>query len=210
MKNLSVSKLFSLSKSRPFTMATKSFFSDLFEVQPWKFSRFSFHVPVSLSSIVQINGTEILLANLAKLFGMSESDTITNSAFNVVHYTTGGHYAVHSDSGWPGHRPITVLVSLRVPSEGGETCFVPESVLKTGLNILDDAAYEHDCAGVLTALGAVCVSLARGDLLVWRNTWREEGVLEVPSPHTACPVRRGEKWVLNGWLTQSCKRGHIC
>ena len=42
----------------------------------------------------------------------------------VLRYGQHGHYAQHSDSGWPGHREVSFLFHLRAPESGGETCLL--------------------------------------------------------------------------------------
>eukprot|EP00931_Biecheleriopsis_adriatica_P101601 TRINITY_DN76704_c0_g1_i1.p1 TRINITY_DN76704_c0_g1~~TRINITY_DN76704_c0_g1_i1.p1 ORF type:complete len:134 (-),score=10.61 TRINITY_DN76704_c0_g1_i1:170-544(-) len=119
---------------------------------------------------------------------------------------------MHSDTGWPGHRLVSLLVYLRTPDAGGETCFFPENS-RSFEKILSDvpaSAYVRNCADILRSAGATCVSPAKGEALAWRNAWRNDGSLEVPGPHAACPVRSGEKWVGSAWFSEPCKDGEVC
>lgn len=197
-----------------FAVATSHFFGRLFEKEPAKFSRFSKQAPLPwqvLEQLEGINGTS-LAGRVANLTGWPAEEVSAGEPLQVIRYDAGGHYAAHSDSGWPGHREISFLIYLEVPEAGGETCFLPGAPPM----LPPDVGYAHRCAELLLAAGGDCPRVERGDALWWTNTWREEdGVataLDVPGAHAACPVRQGTKWVASGWLTRTapCEDGAVC
>ncbi len=105
----------------------------------------------------------------------------------VVHYSQGGYYKLHSDSfdlEWPGNksilnrggqRMITVLIYLNnLYSFGGETYF-PYIDLE--------------------------VKPTEGRALIWYNVY-ENGSRDPSTFHEAMPVLRGEKWIATKWLRE--------
>ena len=126
----------------------------------------------------------------------------------VIHYSPLGHYAVHSDSGWPGHRSVSLVIYLKVPLKRGETCFVPQVPLLQAHGL----EYAQRCKELQVSAGGLCPAVRKGDALIWANKWNQDGRLEVPGAHVACPVLQGTKWVASAWLDEAkpCPPGHIC
>lgn len=222
--NISVAWLAMPAHSAHFAARTRRVFERLLHVRPEKFSRFSKQVPLDWSKLE--NSREATSNVAAKLASFAESSVLQSRSnvaidaermlqvepMQVIRYTRGGHYAPHSDSGWPGHRTVSLLVYLSVPQLGGETCFFPDGQ-GAGIEAIKGislASYFAQCAQLMVAAGATCVSPAQGDVLAWQNTWQLGGALEVPRAHVACPVTQGEKWVASAWLSAPCDPGSIC
>ena len=190
--SVSVSSLPQLRTDVAFTSATRRFFAELFAASPEKFSRLSEQAPLSWQQLRAENATRSVARRVAALTRVPEREVAAGEPLQVIRYGPGGHYSAHSDSGWPGHRPLSVLIYLRAPGPGfgGETCFVSEAALQAPAAT---AGYAQRCARVLEAAGSTCFTPARGDALVWANVWEtgETGGLQVPGAHAACPVLPG-------------------
>lgn len=199
-RGVSLERLQRLRLDDAFSAATRRFFTDLYATSPEKFSRFSSQVPIEWSDLAQSNRTSEIPGRIATLLhGDPTQLSFSDEPLQVIRYRRNGHYAPHSDAGWPGHRPISLLIYLRTPGRGGQTCFLPAMAAES-LRELSVASYNRSCHAALGSHGAVCVAPARGDALLWHNEWRLDGSVEVPRPHAACPVIEGEKWVASGWL----------
>merc|ERR1712137_276670 len=112
--NLSISKLLALRPDVEFAKATGAYFAQMFGKQPEKFSRFSTQMPLPWDVLLRLtNGTKRLALELAKharmAFPMADITIFDGEPVQIIHYGIGGHYAPHSDSGWPGHRPASAL-----------------------------------------------------------------------------------------------------
>eukprot|EP00927_Polykrikos_kofoidii_P048563 TRINITY_DN42827_c0_g1_i1.p1 TRINITY_DN42827_c0_g1~~TRINITY_DN42827_c0_g1_i1.p1 ORF type:complete len:413 (-),score=56.20 TRINITY_DN42827_c0_g1_i1:268-1506(-) len=243
--NVSTSLLPSLLDNIVFAGQTRRFFQEMLTSRPEKFSRFSEQAPLQWADLasstdnVTRGAAERLVwllsdldaddrrdgsvvsrnASRAAAAGASSAaaNTFDGEPLQVIHYGARGHYAPHSDSGWPGHRPFSVLVYLETPprddpAAGGETCFLPLAKSPADLHIarrVDAAAYARRCAPSLVATrAATCVTPALGDAVVWHSHWRGSSGLEVPGAHVACPLLRGEKWVASAWTQGARARPH--
>eukprot|EP00747_Dinoflagellata_sp_TGD_P028618 gnl/TRDRNA2_/TRDRNA2_133376_c0_seq1.p1 gnl/TRDRNA2_/TRDRNA2_133376_c0~~gnl/TRDRNA2_/TRDRNA2_133376_c0_seq1.p1 ORF type:complete len:319 (-),score=61.03 gnl/TRDRNA2_/TRDRNA2_133376_c0_seq1:67-1023(-) len=197
--NISLGMLSDLRGDAGFAEATHRHFAALLAAEPQKFSRFSQQAALMWSELALQNATRGVAARIAAFTGRTVSAVTSGEPLQVIRYTVGGHYAPHSDSGWPGHRTLSILIYLHRPEAGGETCFLPgellPSLLAKGLE-----SYSLRCSNALEAEGALCLAPARGEAVVWPNLWRGDGTLELPGAHAACPVRSGEKWVASAWL----------
>eukprot|EP00929_Paragymnodinium_shiwhaense_P085647 TRINITY_DN46065_c0_g1_i2.p1 TRINITY_DN46065_c0_g1~~TRINITY_DN46065_c0_g1_i2.p1 ORF type:complete len:291 (+),score=3.98 TRINITY_DN46065_c0_g1_i2:153-1025(+) len=148
LANVTASHMPHLLSERSFLSATRLFFSTLLQEQPHKFSRFSQQTPLLWSSLAATEAGQRIrqrFSGLLRCAAETASDLVASPAtcsersgppsewadvlsddepLQLLSYDAAGHYAPHSDSGWPGHRPATLLVYLLPPAEGGHTCFL--------------------------------------------------------------------------------------
>eukprot|EP00928_Gymnodinium_smaydae_P042751 TRINITY_DN28754_c0_g1_i2.p1 TRINITY_DN28754_c0_g1~~TRINITY_DN28754_c0_g1_i2.p1 ORF type:complete len:359 (-),score=76.66 TRINITY_DN28754_c0_g1_i2:81-1157(-) len=239
--NLTLAVLPGLSSDARVASATRAYFEALFRRRPETFTRFSRQVAVPWHEIAALPADgdgRSALERIAAFMRWPASVVEQGEPMQVIRYDEGGHYAPHSDSGWPGHRLVSLLIYLQAPEKGGETCFLPARRAAAVRRVVADAggaAYARQCASRLVAAGAFCVSPRVGDAVAWENTWLEttgvgtsiggagaagasggsyedalEDSAEVPVAHVACPVIEGTKWVASGWVQEPCAPGHIC
>ncbi|CAE8619904.1 unnamed protein product [Polarella glacialis] len=226
--NISASWLARPENAALFASESRRVFAKLLDHRPEKFSRHSSQAPLPWAALTRAGALTAavpsklaaLVQNMARLQDASpllqhqHHQQLQGEPMQVIRYTRGGHYAPHSDSGWPGHREVSLLVYLRTPEVGGETCFFPDGDDGAIVGVLQGvpaSTYFRRCAQLLRAAGATCVSPSRGDALAWRNKWRNDGSLELPRAHAACPVQVGEKWVASAWVGEPCdSTRHIC
>ncbi|CAE7205699.1 P4htm [Symbiodinium sp. CCMP2592] len=184
----------------------------ILEHHPERLARHSFQasLPWDAADLLAVLASQLKIRSQPVLADGSWSHLeLQAEPLQVIRYTKNGHYAPHSDSGWPGHRRLSFLVYLQAPIKGGETCLLPAAWNFT-LHPWGAGRYRRHCAELLQAVGAVCLRPVPGRLLAWRNDWNADGSLEVPGAHVACPVVEGEKWVASAWASQTCDQGTVC
>ena len=122
------------------------------------------------------------------------------SAPSVTRYGVGQRYGLHHDSVYV-NRSATLLVYLNDVPSGGETVFphvssgdgAARSAQEDGAAItLERACEEGEGGGLL-------VKPAAGDAVLWENL-DGRGARDDRMRHGSCPVREGDKWVLQLWV----------
>eukprot|EP00434_Breviolum_minutum_P042107 symbB.v1.2.037464.t1/scaffold5536.1/size26037/1 len=140
---------------------------------PEKFSRFSWQVPLLWSQLPTLAQHLALVARDLWDSGVGPpqwlEDGITVESLQVIRYSPGGHYAQHSDSGWPGHRLVSLLLYLRAPAAGGETCLLPDSWNFTWR--ISPGRYRKHCAHLFEAVSCQrpwCAGVTIGKTFAWK------------------------------------------
>lgn len=122
------------------------------------------------------------------------------SAPSVTRYGVGQRYGLHHDSVYV-NRSATLLVYLNDVPSGGETVFphvssgdgAARSAQEDGAAITLERACEEGGGGGLL------VKPAAGDAVLWENL-DGRGARDDRMRHGSCPVREGDKWVLQLWV----------
>jgi len=122
------------------------------------------------------------------------------SAPSVTRYGVGQRYGLHHDSVYV-NRSATLLVYLNDVPSGGETVFphvssgdgAARSAQEDGAVITLERACEEGGGGGLL------VKPTAGDAVLWENL-DGRGARDDRMRHGSCPVREGDKWVLQLWV----------
>ncbi|XP_065676544.1 transmembrane prolyl 4-hydroxylase [Hydra vulgaris] len=170
-----------------------------------------------------------------ELLKIPEKILLGSEHLQVVRYLPQGHYHAHHDSETEKvtdkpcchHtstktvlqynkcklcRFITVMVYLNTPEEGGETAFPAadnitysdSSFRRRGTEAIDLFNLSEHCQDANLVLKPV-----KGTAVVWYNHYVDYkgwlGALEERSLHGGCEVKKGEKWIMNIWITAPYK-----
>lgn len=124
----------------------------------------------------------------------------TSEDLQVVHYGPGQSFGMHHDSSSFQPRYLTAFYYLnRVDDgDGGETHFPAADGALT-----PQQAYHFKYDGAMGSEGGLpglAVRPERGTALLWYNH-DAEGALEPAAVHAGAPVRGGEKWGANHWVS---------
>ena len=129
----------------------------------------------------------------------------TSEDLQVVHYAPGQSFGMHHDSSSFQPRYLTAFYYLNDSADdgdGGETHFPAADGALTAQQAYDfkyddGAAGEGGKRGLLPGLA---VRPERGAALLWYNH-DAEGALEPAAVHAGAPIRGGEKWGANHWVS---------
>ena len=148
----------------------------------------------------------------AELAGLNHSSRVED--FQLACYGPNELYGLHRDDDPSGaaNRAATVLIYLRAPERGGATLF-------TGLE-LEKEIDPQTKKPLRTEKAAVAlfrdycqkprrkhttVEAVQGRGVVWKNWYgtNNETAFAATSTHGACPVERGEKCVIQQWISRT-------
>ncbi|XP_038048452.1 transmembrane prolyl 4-hydroxylase-like [Patiria miniata] len=197
-----------------------TYITKLLEEQPIKKSRFS------EQTWIYPDQTEDPLVQsfqdrISKLTQLPQALIDKFSYFQVVHYGKHGHYNAHHDSSFIDEstcchltedkhcricRFMTIMVYLNDVEEGGETAFPVANnetynthvFRQTGMMNLNSRCGDSNLK----------VHPQQGKAVVWYNHFinNSTGWLGDVDPftwHGGCPVTKGQKWIMNRWISVS-------
>ena len=126
-------------------------------------------------------------------------------SFSMTRYRRGQNYGLHFDSGYHEgngsivQRIYTGIVFLNSPLAGGELIFPGEQLIAGNYPSIEKVcSKEHGLANQ-----PLIVAPQAGLAVFFQNHVRangEWGEREPASLHGACPVKDGEKWILQLWM----------
>ncbi|XP_071498488.1 transmembrane prolyl 4-hydroxylase-like [Diadema antillarum] len=159
---------------------------------------------------------------LVKLTQLPEPLIQKFSFFQVVRYGPHGHYNAHLDSGDSiGSLPcchltkhkrcsicrfMTIMVYLNDVEEGGETAFIVAN--NDTFDDVDLRESGHINLNNYCRESNLRIRPERGKAVIWYNHFVDEatgwmGQVDHYTWHGGCPVIRGEKWIMNRWISAS-------
>ncbi|XP_060880223.1 prolyl 4-hydroxylase subunit alpha-2-like [Metopolophium dirhodum] len=128
----------------------------------------------------EVDAIEYFDALNTRIESFTGFSTKTAERYQIVNYGLGGHYTPHFDAFQKGtenmefgNRLVTVLFYLTGVQNEGYTSF-------PWLNIIAPAE--------------------KGAALVWNNLHISDGELCYETLHGACPLLKGNKWIMTRWL----------
>eukprot|EP01012_Entosiphon_sulcatum_P030832 TRINITY_DN3828_c0_g2_i1.p1 TRINITY_DN3828_c0_g2~~TRINITY_DN3828_c0_g2_i1.p1 ORF type:complete len:359 (+),score=47.09 TRINITY_DN3828_c0_g2_i1:107-1183(+) len=117
---------------------------------------------------------------VAALMQLPENAVLNSEAVQVLQYTAGQHYYLHTDSSMHHPRFATFLFYLNTVEKGGSTVFP-----------LAQTESKHP---------GVSMRPRKGSALLFYN-YNADGQLDTKALHSAMDVQRGVKWAANQWIS---------